>query len=251
MAKRKTPVRKSRQKSKSSSGLLSWIAVLALTVGGISAYEHRAKLFPAKQEKQTASLAKPKNQSSTKPVTAPKVASPAAPAVTRPAERPKAQDAKLVPPMPIKQASSIPAVSGIVTAAIPANRPLNEQAPAIGLDAGGDTRVVPNKQQFSFCGRSGLKNCVVDGRIFWRDGKKQVLAGIIVPRTDEAGCVEERRKGFAAKARLREFLNAGEFSQSTQENQVSLSRGGQRFEALLFRDGLARPITQKNQSWCG
>ena len=111
---------------------------------------------------------------------------------------------------------------------------------------------------FAFCGRSGLNNCVADGNTFWMKGVKMQLAGIEVPQIDRARCMEERQRGFIAKVRLRDMLNAGAFDvassaaaggQATERKR--LSRSGVSFADQLIREGLAHPISAKNQSWCG
>ena len=255
MAKRTTTSRKrspSRgRKAGSSSGMFTWLSALVVTVAAIAVYDNRAKIFPS--EKSTVQFARtqstpPRNVAV--PSSKPNQKNWREGAQTASISKPR--DGVLVPPNPIpnvRQRDSATQVNGTV---LPQNRPTPTNAgvelAAVGaVSAARD--IVPQKQ-FSFCGQSGLSNCVQDGRIFWRDGKKQVLAGITVARTDDAACVEERRKGFAAKIRLRDFLNAGKFSQSESAGNVSLSRNGASFEQQLLREGLAKPISQKNQSWC-
>lgn len=255
MAKRTTTSRKrspSRsRKARSSSGLFTWLSALVVTAAVIAVYDNKAKLFPS--EKTTPNYAQSKSPAP------PKVAVPSAKPV-RTEEREKIQTASiskpresaLVPPNPIPNVGQRKAETQINSAVIPPSRPTQSNA-GVELAAMGAVPAASDiapKKQFSFCGQSGLSNCVQDGRIFWRDGKKQVLAGITVARTDDAACVEERRKGFAAKIRLRDFLNAGKFSQSVSAGNVSLSRNGTSFEQQLLREGLAKPISQKNQSWC-
>lgn len=220
--------------------------VLALTAGSIAVYDNRAKLFPKEQRIAL--------RSSTRQAPIPKTAIPVPAKAPQVASRGNDTSNAAVtasrapmPPMPIPQvAGSIATVSPIVTAAISAQRPSNDTQAQPS-----ETKLVTASQQFSFCGRSGLTNCVEDGRVFWRDGKKRVLAGINVPRTDDAACVEERRKGYAAKLRLREFLNAGNFSETVGQNNIELSRAGQSFERQLLSEGLAVEIGKKNLSWCG
>lgn len=255
MAKRTTTSRKrgpSRsRKARSSSGMFTWLSALVLTVAAIAVYDNRAKIFPGEKTRA--------NYAQSKSAPTPKVAVPSSKpnrtderAKTQTASISKPRDGALVPPNAIPNVREREAVTQASSAVIPPARPAPENAgvelAAMGAVTG-STNVVP-KKQFSFCGQSGLSNCVQDGRIFWRDGKKQVLAGITVARTDDAACVEERRKGFAAKIRLRDFLNAGTFSQSESAGTVTLSRNGTSFEQQLIREGLAKPISQKNQSWC-
>lgn len=261
MAKRKPAPRRSPRRQSKSSGMTTWIGVLALSVAGIWAYENRAQFFPQQREvaSSRASSSSERQQAYQVPVRGPVPAkAPVAERNVEPKPQPKQQSttaksvAGPVPPVAIPASIDRAKAAPVVTAAIPANRPFEDVNR--GVDNANiqpsEERVKPKVQQFSFCGRSGLKNCVEDGRVFWRDGKKQVLAGITVPRTDEAACVEERRRGFAAKVRLRDFLNAGEFAQVSQGNGLSLSRKGASFEQQLLREGLAMPAAQKNQSWC-
>jgi hypothetical protein len=247
LAKRKAAPRsrsRSRQ-TKSSAGLWPWMVALAVTIGAIGVYENRAAILPK-------SLTAPFQAAKNAPPAKANVVPAAKPAVTakpqkQAARQESAKSSGPVPPMPIGKPTS-----AITTATVPADRPVQELAAAAApKETGGEQQQVKFGTQYSFCGRSGLQNCVEDGRIFWRGGKKQVLSGIRVARTDEAACVDERRKGYAAKVRLRDFLNQGGFEQASSENNLSISRGGQRFEDQLLKEGLAFPVSQKNQSWCG
>lgn len=254
MAKRKAAPRRSNKRQKSSSGMVTWLGLLALSVGAIWVYENRPSYFFQKTQVASAKVQKPSavRLPADVPVPAKAPSSQRAVAqVTR--DAPAKNTTGPIPPRSIPQTSRPDAVAAVITAALPGDRPIDSTStPLIKVQQPSDpAETVSTKQQFSFCGRSGLKNCVEDGRIFWRDGKKQVLAGIIVPRTDEAACVEERRKGFAAKIRLRDFLNHGDYRQSSGASGLSVSRNGLRFEEQLLREGLAMPANQKNQSWCG
>lgn len=221
------------------------MVALAVTIGAIGVYENRAAIVP---KSMLASFQTTKISSPFKAPVAPAVkpASRAEPQKLA-ARNDTAKPSGPVPPMPIGKPSS-----PIVVATVPADRPVLAlvSAPAPKASAG-EQQQVKSGTQFSFCGRSGLQNCVEDGRVFWRGGKKQVLSGIMVARTDEAACVDERRKGYAAKVRLRDFLNQGGFEQASSAGNLSISRGGQRFEEQLLKEGLAFPASQKNQSWCG
>nr|WP_234902483.1 nuclease [Agrobacterium larrymoorei] len=167
------------------------------------------------------------------------------------AERPKSatQTAGLpasgvpVPPRSIGNPAAAGATNQVASAALPTQRP---QVENVALTA--------KPGNFAFCGRSGLNNCVADGNTFWMKGVKMKLAGIDVPQTDQARCMEERARGFTAKVRLRDMLNSGGFqvaSAGGPGEQKTLSRSGVSFADQLVREGLARPTGSANRSWCG
>lgn len=84
------------------------------------------------------------------------------------------------------------------------------------------------------------------------------LAGIEVPQIDRARCMEERQRGFVAKVRLRDMLNAGAFDvassgaagEQTMERK-RLSRSGVSFADQLRAGRSGTSGLGKNQSWCG
>ena len=232
MTNRKPKARRRSTKKSGNASVWSWVLVLGLVAGGIQAYEHRDSFMPKRQtvEASSSTATPPRDVAATKPKTAPTASTLATPGAP-------------VPPRPIMMPAGA-ASSQLAAATLPAQRP-DVQKVSLGEKSGA----------FAFCGRSGLNNCVADGNTFWMKGVKMKLAGIDVPQTDQARCMMERQKGFAAKVRLRDMLNGGAFEVASAGNggaeQKSLSRSGMSFAEQLMREGLAHPATAKNQSWCG
>ncbi|MFK0383273.1 nuclease [Agrobacterium sp. NPDC090273] len=235
MSNRKTKARR-RTSGKSSGGSVwPWLLMFGVVVGGIQAYEHRDSLLPKRQfAKTTQQPANPSRPTETarREATAPvKTASIRPSAPTLPGNGP-------IPPRPI---NTVPASRSAQVATLPETRPAVEKV-SLGEKSGA----------FAFCGQSGLNNCVADGNTFWMKGVKMQIAGINVPQIDGARCMEERQRGFVAKVRLRDMLNAGAFNvASGGNNGAQLSRSGVSFADQLVREGLAHPAGAKNQSWCG
>lgn len=242
MSNRKSTARRRTAKKSSGGSVWPWVLMLGVVAGGIQAYEYRDSLLPQRHAAKATSSAtnSPKVATAAKrdTVTTEKVASirPASPVL--PGNGP-------VPPRSIAMPSV--AQPSQVAAILPETRPSVEKI-SLGEKSGA----------FAFCGRSGLNNCVADGNTFWMKGVKMQLAGIDVPQIDRARCMEERQRGFIAKVRLRDMLNAGTFdvaSSSDAGGQATerkrLSRSGVSFADQLVREGLAHPVSAKNQSWCG
>ena len=100
---------------------------------------------------------------------------------------------------------------------------------------------------------------MASGDSFWFRQGRLVLADVVAPATENAKCQQEREKGFAAKVRLRDLLNAGRFELSELKGQnVSatsptmrvVTRDGRSLGAMLVAEGLAQPRFGKRQSWC-
>lgn len=234
-----------RKKSSSGGGLWPWVVALVLVAGAIAAYDNRDKLprmiaaylpstaknpsgKPAGNSSGNAAAARPKADTS--------AAKPAKPADTR--------DSGPIPPAPVGTA----AVKPPAAVPVPGGRP---------GDASEDGKGFAGK--FYFCGTSGLDNCVASGDSFWFRKGRLVLADVVAPATEDAQCQQERDKGFAAKVRLRELLNAGRFELSELKGQnVSaasptmrvVTRDGRSLGAMLVAEGLAQPRFGKRQSWC-
>ena len=112
---------------------------------------------------------------------------------------------------------------------------------------------------FSICGAGRRVNCVVDGDTFWYAGTKIRIADIDTPELSPPRCEAERVKGEAAKARLRDLLDAGPFSLvagSRAEDRYgrklrTVTRGGVSLGEVLVREGLARPWDGARHGWCG
>ncbi|MDS7596742.1 nuclease [Agrobacterium tumefaciens] len=237
MSNRKTTARR-RKSSKSSGGSVwPWLLMFGVVVGGIRVYEHRDSLLPkrhvATASQQVKNVSRPAEEAkrdaqTTAPVKTAAIR-PAAPAL--PGNGP-------IPPRPI---NSMPAAQAPQAAALPETRPAVEKV-SLGEKSGA----------FAFCGQSGLNNCVADGNTFWMKGVKMHLAGVEVPQIDGARCMEERQRGFIAKVRLRDLMNAGSFEvASSGAGGARLSRSGVSFADQLVREGLAHRSGAKNQSWCG
>jgi len=242
VSNRKSTARRRTAKKSGGGSVWPWVLMLGVVAGGIQAYEHRDSLLPQRHFAKATSPAtsSPKVATAAKrdSVTPEKVAS------IRPASPPLPGNGP-VPPRPIAMPSA--SQPSQVAAILPETRPSVEKI-SLGEKSG----------TFAFCGRSGLNNCVADGNTFWMKGVKMQLAGIEVPQIDRARCMEERQRGFVAKVRLRDMLNAGAFDvassgaaggQATERKR--LSRSGVSFADQLVREGLAHPASAKNQSWCG
>ncbi|MFD1744133.1 thermonuclease family protein [Rhizobium helianthi] len=112
---------------------------------------------------------------------------------------------------------------------------------------------------FYFCGTSGLDNCVVDGATFWFKKQQISLADISAPRTEDARCPQERSKGFAAKVRLRDILNAGAFELTDWPNRNEdnagrqlrvVLRNGASIGRQMVHEGLVHGVADANKPWC-
>ncbi|WP_165218889.1 thermonuclease family protein [Affinirhizobium pseudoryzae] len=112
---------------------------------------------------------------------------------------------------------------------------------------------------FYFCGTSGLDNCVQSGDLFWFRKQAINLADVVAPETEKARCQAERDKGFAAKVRLRDLLNAGAFELVDWPNSDEDPRGrklrvvmrnGQSIGAQLIREGLVHGVSDMGKGWC-
>lgn len=238
MSNRK-PTGRRRTAKKSGGSVWPWVLMLGVVAGGIQAYEHRDSFLPQRQAAKTpATTTAQKVVTTTRGETTPadKTAAVRAAPPVLPGHGP-------VPPRAIAMPS---AQQGGTTAILPETRPSVEKI-----------SLVEKNGVFAFCGRSGLNNCVADGNTFWMKGVKMQVAGIDVPQIDRARCMEERQRGFIAKVRLRDMLNAGNFevaSAGTAGGEATerkrLSRSGVSFADQLVREGLAQPATAKNRSWC-
>ncbi|MDQ0454735.1 thermonuclease family protein [Rhizobium paknamense] len=248
---------KRRKSSKASGGgLLPLLGVLAVVVGGISAYDHRKQLTELagtwldaghKSEARHAEGSTRSDSRSNGPV-------PPAPIPARPPRL----TAEPLPPA----ATPVP-----VVATLPRQRDAAPLPPATGSDV--DQQVASlragmgEKQRFTgkfyYCGTSGLDNCVVDGDTFWVNRVKIRIADIDTPETEQAKCKSERDRGFAAKMRLRELLNQGSFELGSfgtrDEDDYGrklrvVTRNGRSLGAMLVDEGLARPWTGHRKPWC-
>lgn len=112
--------------------------------------------------------------------------------------------------------------------------------------------------RFGFCHSGGGRNCVVDGDTFWFAGEKYRIADIDTPETHPARCAEEERLGQAATARLRDWLNAGDFRLESVDRDTDIhgrklrvvSRDGASVGNMLIGEGLARRWQGARRPWC-
>ena len=233
--RRRKPATATRQ-----GGVWPWVAALVVVGGGIAAYDNRAQW-------------------------------PAAAALFGPSK--PAAVARAAPPRPIFRAPSaaMPARDGVSPITVGAIRP--PVAIPVPGPGGKPPAAVPDAKlqatesvvgkgfgaTFYYCGTSGLNNCVVDGNTFWYNRTKITLADIEAPATETAKCQNERDRGFAAKVRLRELLNAGKFDLAAWKNGASgqggkavlvVTRNGQSLGAMLVTQGLARPKEGRPVPWC-
>lgn len=243
--RRKPRKRSTTRKKSSNGGLWPWVVALVLVAGAIAAYENREKLpqviaayLPTSAKSPSGKP--PENVSGGAATSRPK----AEPVPAKPAKPVDKHNNGPVPPAPVGSVAVAPGAA----VPVPSGRP---------GDASPDGKGFAGK--FYFCGTSGLDNCVVSGDSFWFRKGRIVLADVVAPATEDAKCQQERDKGFAAKVRLRDLLNAGrfEFSQLKGQNVPTtgpamrvVTRDGRSLGATLVAEGLARPRFGRQQSWC-
>ena len=238
---------RTRRKTAGGGGLWPWVVALVLVAGAIAAYDNREKLprMIAIYLPTTAkSLSGKPTENASGRVAAPRAKEEAKPA--QPVKPVDKRDSGPVPPAPVGSAPVGDASA--VPAPVPGGRP---------GDASQDGKGFTGK--FYFCGTSGLDNCVVSGDSFWFRKGRILLADVVAPATEGAKCQQERDKGFAAKVRLRDLLNAGrfEFSELKGQNVPTtgpamrvVTRDGRSLGATLVAEGLARPRFGRQSSWC-
>lgn len=227
--------RKSSRSSSAGQGMTQWVVILALVAGGIALYDNRHSVM-----KQVAPYLKDDRQTTVKAERKPEArAQTSKPAQTH---------------TDVARAPVPPAAVGGAKTPVPDSKPAAvaaSQNPAlIGEDF---------KGRFYFCGTSGLDNCVADGDTFWFAKTRITLADIAAPATDRAACQQERDRGFAAKVRLRDLLNAGKFDIEVLKGQPLeagssvmrvVTRNGRSLGSILVSEGLAKPRLAAHQSWC-
>lgn len=238
-ANRRAP-RKRRKSPRASSrqGLTPWLVLLAIVAGGIATYDNRVTimkevspyLLDRPSERQTASASSARASKPEKKIAAPQ---------RRDGDLPKAP----VPTVAVGQTAKLP---------VPDAKPteLAANLPLAGQNYSGT---------FYYCGTSGLDNCIASGDTFWYRKTKIVLSDIVAPATDNAGCRQERDRGFAAKVRLRALLNEGRFDLELLKAQAAgdtglvsrvVTRNGRSLGSILVSEGLAQPRMGRRQSWC-
>ncbi|WP_457583186.1 thermonuclease family protein [Ensifer canadensis] len=224
--------RRRGSRTKKKGGMLPWYLAAVLTVGGVVAYDHRGQLqdLPGFSDVFAST---PKSTST-----------------SRSDDRPKAQARVATPPATHRTKpvdGPIPAVNVGLAAPTPIERPV---AQPVALQ--------PSANQFYFCGTRN-DNCVVDGATFRYQGETIRVADVDAPRIKQASCDSERARGFYAKQRLRELLNAGNFrlidaigrdDDKTSEKLRVVMRHGRSLGSVLVSEGLVRPWKGKLTPWC-
>lgn len=244
-SKRAPRKRRKSSSSRSSGSLWPWAGALIVVAGAIAVYDNRDQWQASWP--RIAALVQPKSGGTGKKAdsaTASKSSSakPVPPAPVGASPKPKSEPGRtttaLIPPAPVGK---------ILPQALPQQRPSEGAIEGRGFAA-----------TFYYCGTSGLDNCVASGDTFWHRKTRIVLADAVAPQTERAKCQTERDKGFAAKVRLKELLNAGAFdlvapgmpvAASGSEFKVVL-RNGRSLGAILFNEGLAAPRTGERKGWC-
>jgi endonuclease YncB( thermonuclease family) len=115
------------------------------------------------------------------------------------------------------------------------------------------------RASFTLCDTGRRTTCVVDGDTFWLQGVKIRIADIDAPEISQPACEEERLAGEAAKLRLLQMLNSGDFSLvavARDEDRYGrklrvVSRVGKSLGEQLVREKLARRWGSPRIAWCG
>ena len=242
-ARRRKSQRRSRgSRSSGGAGLMPWLVLLIVVVGGIALYDNRVSawrtvspyLSAGGNPQVAAAPEKPKPE---------RVASP------RPAAEPPSRGP--VPPerVPVTAGAPLPVAKPTVAVGSQQAAAAPEKA-TVGEGLSG---------RFYFCGTSGLDNCVAEGDSFWYHSTKITLADVVSPRTEGARCQQERDLGFRAKVRLRELLNEGRFDLQQLRGQTDgsatavsrvVTRDGRSLGSILVSEGLAKPRQGRHQGWC-
>ncbi|ASY63547.1 putative transmembrane protein [Sinorhizobium sojae CCBAU 05684] len=225
MAKANTRKRRRSTKRKSSRGSMApWYLAAIVLVGGIVAHDHWEKFTRWPGGREVAALL---SEVESKP-------KPAQPRIVRPREH----TGSIAP----KPALAVPP---------PMERPVEQAAPLPARSADSAT--------FYFCGIRH-DNCVIDGDSFLFNGERILIADIDAPETKLAKCDEERSRGAHAKARLRELLNAGQFTvidaaadfvDGEAGKRRLVMRNGKSLGAVLIAEGLVRKRASRPTAWCG
>ncbi|WP_137130149.1 hypothetical protein [Rhizobium sp. FY34] len=215
--------RRRRASAKASSATWPWVLALVGTAGAILAYENSDLLRRWLSGSGSVAAIQQRLATSAKPQKPPEpVAAPA-----HPLQKPSIP--ALTPPLPLAKVGE----EGL-----------------IGKGYSGT---------FYFCGTSGLDNCVSGGDLFWFKKQAIRIADIAAPATEDARCPTEREKGFAAKVRLRDLLNAGSFELVDWPNQNEDGRGrklrvvmrnGQSLGSQMAGEGLVHAAGKPARPWC-
>ncbi|MBE0562586.1 MAG: thermonuclease family protein [Agrobacterium sp.] len=112
--------------------------------------------------------------------------------------------------------------------------------------------------RFGICPDGLHRDCVVDGDTFWLGDQKIRIADIDTPELSPPRCEAEKIKGEAAKIRLLDLLNDGEFSLVAGDRDEDrygrklrrVVRDGQSIGEILISEGLARRWDGARHHWC-
>ncbi|MCM2294158.1 thermonuclease family protein [Allorhizobium sp. BGMRC 0089] len=237
--------RSSSRKGAASSSNWPWFAALIVVAAGISAYDHRGQLPAYVADLVGGGHGINRHTSEVDTLHAASVGE-----VPRPL--PRAEGRAPLPPATTMTASAADPGRTVTYAPLPPATTMNN----VSMPTTAQTTYT---RRFYYCGRGGLRNCVVDGDTFWLDKVKIRVADIDAPETEQAKCKSERDRGYAAKVRLRELLNAGAFSLAAYGHENKdiygrsvrlVMRNGQSLGAILVKEGLARPWTGHRKPWC-
>ncbi|MEC5383482.1 thermonuclease family protein, partial [Aurantimonas sp. C2-6-R+9] len=98
--------------------------------------------------------------------------------------------------------------------------------------------------------------CIVDGDTGWQDGEKWRMAGIDTPEISKPECAAEKRKGLAARDRLRRLMSGGySLTRDGTGNYgrtlvtVTLADGRDAGEVLV-QEGLSQRWPNTGNPWC-
>lgn len=240
-----TTKRRRRSSGRSSSkqgGMAPWYLAAALTLGGVMAYDHRAELRHWPMVSDVVAFASRTETKPKPPRAVPEVQERVAHQADRHKPNPKPD-----PVTKVALAAPVPSVNVGVTPPTPVVRP-NEEVKTASI----------RTDQFYFCGIRN-DNCVIDGATFVFHGETIRVADVDAPRIRQASCDKERSRGFYAKQRLRELLNAGDFKlvsaggrsdAKAGEKLRLVTRGDQSLGRVLVSEGLVRPWDGRPTPWC-
>lgn len=110
--------------------------------------------------------------------------------------------------------------------------------------------------RFAQCYNASGPNCVLDGNTVYVDRQKVRIAGLEVPKIQDARCPQERNSGIDAALRLAELLNGGKVTMGPPIRNPSGAEvrkifvNGDDIAPAMLSAGLARPVGEDNVSWC-
>lgn len=98
--------------------------------------------------------------------------------------------------------------------------------------------------------------CVVDGDTWWWNGEKFRAEGYDSPELGPPNCPGPARGAVAARDRVLQLLNAGNWSLARHGHDrygrtlARVTIGGVDLGAILIREGLARVYVRGERPWC-